>query len=346
MSLTVRLPSLSSVAGFHVVNATAWAVYGISTYLAILPTLPDGAHAPMLAIKAVRTAIGYAVSLALHAALLALIRRGVRRSTIVAVSLVACAVGGVVWLGAYWWMTEPMRAAPLATANWRTFPRTVLDHMLVLLAWTMGWMAARAWVEARAAELRMLRAQLEPHFVFNALNSLRASIPLELAEPRAFVDDFSSFLRHTLERSGEPLTSIEQEVDAVRSYLAIQERRYGGRLESQVHVAGDIGSIALPTLLIHTLVENAVKHGIASGAQPVRVRVDVRRVGRLARVEIVNNVGHRHVTESHSHTGGPDGLGLGLHSVREQLRQCFDGDARFELARRGDLVVARLEIHT
>ncbi len=342
----MRQPRLSRIAGFHVVNATAWTLYGISTYLAILPTVPDGGQLTMLAIKSMRAAIGYAVSVALHAGLLAVIRRGASRSTILAVSLLACAVGGVVWLGAYWWVTEPMRAAPLVTPNWRTFPRTVLDYVLVLLAWAMGWMVARAWVEARAAELRMLRAQLEPHYVVNALNSLRASIPLELAEPRAFVNDFSSFLRHTLERSGEPLTSIGQEVDAVRSYLAIQERRYSGRLESHIHVGDDVAGIALPTLLIHTLVENAVKHGIASGAHPVRVRVDVRRVGRVARVEIVNNVGHRHVTESDSHSGGSVGLGLGLHSVHEQLRQCFDGDARFELARRGDLVVARVEIQT
>ena len=342
----MNLAGVPTVVRFHVVNATAWALYGISTYLAILPALPDGGQLSMLGIKAVRAAIGYTLSLGLHAGLLALIRRGTKRSTILAAALAACIGGGVVWLVSYWAITEPLRAAPLAAPDWRSFPRAVLDYVLVLLTWTAGWMAARGWAEARAAELRVLRTQLEPHFLFNALNSLRASIPLELAEPRAFVDDFSSFLRHTLERSGEPLTSIEQELDAVRSYLAIQERRYSSRLESQVHVGPDLTGIALPTLLIHTLVENAVKHGVASGANPVRVRVDVRRVDRMAHIEITNNVGHRRVTRSDAQAAGSEGLGLGLRSVREQLRQCFDGQARFELARRGDLVVARLEIDT
>lgn len=336
---------------FWTLQAFGWTAYGVSTYLSILPDLAAGQYLVVLVMKVVRTGFGFALSLPLYRLCRSVLRRGgsYRRAALLAAP--ASAALGVVWLAAYRVATQPVRPADLSLGGWATAPRASLDYAFVLLAWTAAYLGISAWRAARAeerraveamqraqvAELRMLRYQLNPHFLFNALNSLRASIPLDAAVARDLVDALSDFLRHTLQASPGALEPVDDEIRSVENYLAIEKLRFGDRLETDVRVESEARTRRVPNFVLQPLVENAVKHGMASGARPLHVSVRAAVDGEGLWIEVVNDLGPKHADDG-------EGLGIGLDNVRERLALAFPDEACLELRREPGRACAVLRI--
>src|SRR5690554_6273212 len=162
--------------------------------------------------------------------------------------------------------------------------------------------------------LGMLQAQVEPHFLFNTLASVRALVRQDPALAEFTLDALAAHLRATIPklRDGEALlnSTLGQQLDICESYLALMKLRIGGRLEYSVEAAAELRSRPYPPLLLITLVENAVKHGIEPRSGPGRIDVRARLDGEAVVVEVVDDgVGLQ------PGTGG----GVGLANVREQL---------------------------
>lgn len=127
--------------------------------------------------------------------------------------------------------------------------------------------------QAAQAELRALRAEISPHFVYNALTVIAALVRDEPDRSRELMIDFADYIRYSLARHGE-YTTVADEFHAIETYLALQRAVLGERLQVQVRVAPEVLAVALPYLVLQPLVENAVRHGIEprSGAGQVLVR--------------------------------------------------------------------------
>lgn len=178
--------------------------------------------------------------------------------------------------------------------------------------------------------LGMLQAQVEPHFLFNTLASVRALVRQDPALAEFTLDALAAHLRATIPklRDGEALlnSTLGQQLDICESYLALMKLRIGGRLEYAVEAAAHLRSRPYPPLLLITLVENAVKHGIEPSSGAGRIDVRARLDGEALVVEVVDDgVGLQ------PGTGG----GVGLANVREQLAIRYGGDASVRLAGRG-----------
>ena len=173
------------------------------------------------------------------------------------------------------------------------------------------------------AELRALQAQIHPHFLFNAFNTLYGIIPKEAVGARRTVLNLSDLFRYFLE-TNQTFVSIEKEVSIVRAYLEIEALRLGSKLSIAVSVDPSALSARIPLLSIEPLVENAVKHGVAAKVDGGTVGVSIRREGDWVRVEV-------------SDTGGgfpADGAqsgGVGLENVRQRLRLCYGAEADLEI---------------
>lgn len=175
---------------------------------------------------------------------------------------------------------------------------------------------------AQEAELRALRAQLNPHFLFNALNSISALTSADPKKAREMCVLLSEFLRRSLAMGERASIALREELDLVRNYLAIEQIRFGARLEVVWEVAEEALPAQLPPLLLQPLAENAIKHGISGLMEGGPVRIAVR--AEVQRVDIA--------VENPFDPDQPakKGLGLGLRQVRQRLQGRFGAKAAVE----------------
>ena len=165
------------------------------------------------------------------------------------------------------------------------------------------------------AELDTLRAQINPHFLFNSLNALYGVIPRTAAEARRTLVSLAEVFRYSLQ-SKRQFVSLDEELRIVEAYLQIERLRLGRRLRTEIHASDDARSVQVPVLSIQPLVENAVKHGVSAKAEGGLVRVDARVVDGSLRVEVTDDGPGFDVAASLQ-------LGHGLQNVRRRIQLCY-----------------------
>ncbi len=175
-------------------------------------------------------------------------------------------------------------------------------------------------VLAREAELTALRAQLQPHFLFNSLNSISALTAVDAEGARRMCLLLADFLRRSLTLGARPLITVGDELTLVSSFLAVEKVRFGSRLEVELRVDDGAGPCLIPPLLLQPLVENAVSHGIAHAIGGGAVVIEARRGGERLEIAVANPCDperpHR------------PGTGVGLANVRRRLEALHGGAAR------------------
>ncbi len=172
------------------------------------------------------------------------------------------------------------------------------------------------------AELRALQSQINPHFLFNALNTLYGTIPREAAGARRMVLNLAEIFRYFLQ-SDKTFVPLDQEMQIVRAYLEVEQLRFGDRLQVDIQVDAAALDVPIPVLSIQPLVENAIKHGVAQSAEPGYIHIRVELRGEELRI-VVENSGSGSPVES-------TGPGVGLQNVRRRLEICYGPDAGLRL---------------
>ena len=209
-----------------------------------------------------------------------------------------------------------------------------LNTAIVLALWCAGWFGWQAIAQARRSRLAQLRAEaqaaqlqhaalrarLNPHFLFNALNNLRALIHLDPARARQQVDDLSLLLRHALDHGDRGTVPLREELAVVDAYLAMEAIHHEARLQVQRQIDPAVLETPVPPMAVQLLVENAIKHGIAvtpGGGQIVLqamplgsggVRVAVTSPGRIGQGASGHGVGTAYLAHALAPLGGRHGL--------------------------------------
>ena len=186
---------------------------------------------------------------------------------------------------------------------------------------------ARGELERQAldAKLRLLQAQVEPHFLFNTLANVQALV--DAGSPRAspVLASLVAYLRAAVPRLSEPRNRLGQELEMVRAYLSLMQLRLPDRLQFDVHVDPGLEPLRCPPMTLLTAVENAVRHGIDPSLEGGRIEVRVQRLGNGRCLAEVRDTGVGLQPSS-------QGLGTGLSTLRERLRLAFDGQADLRLS--------------
>jgi LytS/YehU family sensor histidine kinase len=177
-------------------------------------------------------------------------------------------------------------------------------------------------VLAREAELRALRAQVHPHFLFNSLNSISALVSVDPARAREMCVLLAEFFRKTLALGEKSGVALEEELAVARTYLAIEELRLGTRLSVEEGVDEAARACRLPPLLLQPLVENAIRHGIATRPDGGVLRIEARREGDRMRISVENPFDPEAPPRP--------GAGVGLANVRRRLLAGYGDRARVE----------------
>jgi len=231
------------------------------------------------------------------------------------------------------------------------FAHQIVNWALLFMLWLAIYFTAIGLREYRSArltqselaralqlaELRLLKSQLNPHFLFNALNTVRSLIADNPARAQDAVTRLAKTLRYTLTSPQDELVTLSQELGIVADYLELESMRFEDRLRIELHVPDDAAGVQIPVMLLQTLVENAIKHGIAQLPSGGLLRVSATVQSEMLMLDVENPRPPAPARRSQE--------GVGLQNARDRLRLLFGERASLELdLSRPSVATARLRI--
>jgi sensor histidine kinase YesM len=200
----------------------------------------------------------------------------------------------------------------------------------------------RAETLAKDVQLKMLRYQINPHFLFNVLNSIYTLIDENTEKAKKLVIDMSEYYRYTLNK--QQLTiSIEKEVESIMKYLEIQKTRFEEEFQYQISVSEEVKSILIPSFLIHLLIENAVKYGTKTTKQKLIVHLEAKLVDKILRIR-VSNTG-RLLNANPDREKNIDGTSNGIENLKSRLGLYYNDNYSFSLIEENGWVIADIRIN-
>jgi sensor histidine kinase YesM len=202
--------------------------------------------------------------------------------------------------------------------------------------------AHRAESLAKDVQLKMLRYQINPHFLFNVLNSIYTLIDENTEKAKKLVIDMSEYYRYTLSKQQQTVT-IEKEIDSILKYLEIQKTRFEEEFHYEIDVDETVKQIQIPTFLIHLLVENSVKYGTKTERQRLIIKLSVRLIARSL-IICVSNTGKLMIPSSNGEKNA-DGTGNGIDNLKYRLALYYNDNYSFSLKEEGGFVIATIEIN-
>jgi signal transduction histidine kinase len=197
--------------------------------------------------------------------------------------------------------------------------------------------AVRAEAEALRFELEELRLQLDPHFLFNALNGVAEEIPEHPTAALAMLRNLTTYLRNSLDSISQTIVTVDTEVEGLSAYLGVQRARFGERLKTHIHVEHAAGGRRIASFLLQPLVENAVKYGRREDG--LDVHIDIRAEGEVLHIQIENTGTLEEAAGSRRRRSG-----IGLENVRRRLDLHYPGRHTFTLGDNGNTVMAKLTL--
>lgn len=222
----------------------------------------------------------------------------------------------------------------------------ILICVLVLLTYYLiisyNQLSARQLQESRLqtllkeTELRMLRSQINPHFLFNSLNSVSALTITDPDKAREMVIKLSDFMRYSLARKDEQPVTLRREMENLRLYLEIEKTRFGERLATGEDIAEGCLETRIPTMLLQPLYENAIKHGVNESTGTVKIETVVRCNRQILEVTIRNNYDPEAIL--------PAGTGTGLVNVHRRLELYYGKEASLSTEKRDGIFTVRLRL--
>jgi two-component system, LytTR family, sensor kinase len=176
---------------------------------------------------------------------------------------------------------------------------------------------------AAGAQLRALRAQISPHFLFNALNTIASFVRTDPERARDLLVEFADFARYSFSTTGQ-FTSLADELRAIDTFVALERARFGDRLNVRIRVAPEVLGVRIPFLVLQPVVENALQHGLYRKQSPGVLRIDAVDVGAEAVISVEDDgVGMAPDKLADILSGRIESAGIGLRNVDERMRTVF-----------------------
>ncbi|MFP4365760.1 MAG: sensor histidine kinase, partial [Bacteroidales bacterium] len=230
---------------------------------------------------------------------------------------------------------EALISSLVASVPYRVISGTLLYIMMLLVYFLAVYSRnlkeriqneAKARTMVKEAELNMLRSQINPHFLFNSLNSVSA---LTLSNPKAareMIVKLSEFLRYSLKLAEKEFNLLKDENENIRRYLDIEKVRFGNKMNFEIDCPDDCENYLVPNMILQPLFENALKHGVYESTDPIDIKMRCSVEDDMLAVSITNNY-------DSDNTPRP-GAGIGMKNIRERLRLIYG---------REDLMLSRKE---
>jgi two-component system LytT family sensor kinase len=324
---------------FWILQSSGWAGYFFLRMLSVVSNIELSKVWSYVLHTALLTAAGYSITLLMASAFRRLIRMKPAYTWLGSIAIVAFAAAGFSAIES-WSIATVVKPANLPEGL--PLLGAILLTVSLLIAWSALYYSINFFLlleeqsdrlirlesQASNAQLAMLRYQLNPHFLFNTLNSISTLVLLKQTDrANAMLSRLSSFLRYTLVNEPTGTVTIAQEIETLKLYLEIEKMRFEERLRTHFHIDPTVMRAQLPSLLLQPLIENAIKYAVTPQEEGADISIEMRR--EVDRVMI-------HVSD----TGpGADALyqqraaqstGVGLANIRDRLAQAYGENHKFE----------------
>jgi signal transduction histidine kinase len=320
---------------FWVLQSAGWAGYFI---LRTLSGIANAMGWSYVLHTALLTATGYSITLLMGALYRRLIRMRPILTWTISVALVLLAAG---CFSAIETWSHATFLEPGARPGGIRFLGSILLTTALLVAWTALYYSINYYLlleeqsdrlmrlenQASSAQLAMLRYQLNPHFLFNTLNSISTLVLLKQTErANAMLSRLSSFLRYTLVNEPMGTVTVAQEVETLKLYLEIEKMRFEDRLRPRFEIDPAVSQARLPSLLLQPLVENAIKYAVTPQEEGADIEISARRAGERVMLKVTDTGpgAEDHWVKAQQSTG------VGLANIRDRLGQAYGSDQRFD----------------
>ncbi len=192
---------------------------------------------------------------------------------------------------------------------------------------------------AQKAQMEMLRYQLNPHFLFNSLNSIRALVDENKDHAKEMITELSEFLRYSLLHKDTTFVTLSNELEAVKHYFSIEKKRFEEKLEIEFNIGDNTKNLQILSFLLHPIIENAVKYGMNTSTMPLKICITAQKTGIGLLIEICNTGKWVETNTSKS-----IGTGTGLTNVEKRLKNAYGDDYRLEMLKGEKNICIRIEI--
>lgn len=356
MTIKAQLGKLSL---FWVLQISGWLLYGVIYYLLYL------AHKDLDAANTFGFAVTYIVAFLVTIVMRKFYQKlDYEHESMLYVSgvvILSSIVFAIIWVYFDRFVSYPIYGVAqfqkaLDKITWRSNLSTIYWNSFILFTWSTLYFLINFWRQwneqvqrtekaellAHRSQLQMLRYQLNPHFLFNSLNSIRALINEDQGKARDMVSELAELLRYSLVSKNNGDVPFSDEMTAIKHYFAIENKRY----EENLKVKFDIDPLAeeypIPSFLVHPLVENAVKYGMKTSEMPLKISIKAKVKGNQLVVTVKNS--GEWLSDTDNSRTRPAGTGTGLKNVKERLENRFPGNFDLQTFEKDGCVMVKIAI--
>ncbi|RPI64877.1 MAG: hypothetical protein EHM44_02370 [Ignavibacteriales bacterium] len=260
----------------------------------------------------------------------------------------------LIWLYAVMITDHLLTGYPL-DMTYYSILRWTTNNYLIMFLWSCLYLGYKIWEESnnqkfqlehersllKTAQLEMLRYQINPHFLFNTLNSARALVLVDPPQAREMLTQISEFLRYSLSEGKKSTIPLEKEMEAINNYLDIEKIRYKEKLIVEYNIDPKAKDFDIPVFLILPIVENAIKHGMKTTTLPLRIKLNAEVVNDFIQIDVVNSgswIGDIKIDNNST--------GTGLKNVQKRLENMYPDNFHFEIIKEDSFthVVMKIKI--
>jgi two-component system, LytTR family, sensor kinase len=321
---------------FWILQSVGWAGYFVLRTLSNIANENVGRY---IIHNALLTAAGYSITLLMAAAYRRLIKMRPVYTWVGTILIVAIAAAGFSAIETWSYATF---VNPGFTPEGMRFFGAILFTVSLLIAWSALYYSINFYIlleeqsdrllrlesQASNAQLAMLRYQLNPHFLFNTLNSISTLVLLKQTDrANAMLSRLSSFLRYTLVNESTGTVTLAQEIETLKLYLDIEKMRFEDRLRAHFHIDKRVMEAHLPSLLLQPLIENAIKYAVTPQEEGADISVEARLQAERVLIT-VSDTGPG--TDALYNVRAEQSTGVGLANIRDRLAQAYGDNHRFE----------------
>ena len=337
---------------FWLFQIAGWLIYAGSNYLLffIITKTKNQTNGGFI----IRMLLGFTITSILRYIYKNFVNYGFITKKIVLLLSIASIISAVIWqVGSKYIKAAVNYQNPIAVILNIRLVNLFMDlywDIVLIAAWSTLYFGIKLWISynhlkqktyetnllSKKTEIKVLQSQLNPHFLFNSLNSIRALIKEDKDTAKEMIDKLSALLNYVFANNKKITSKISEEIDIIQNYLAIEKIRFEEKLETSVEIGKGTNDLEILTFLIHPLVENAIKHGMKTTKLPLQIKIFTKKMGENGLLIGVENSGYFIENKNN---------GIGLENIKLRLNNAYPNNHKFTILEENGFVKVEINIY-